>query len=388
LKRVLGRRNWNWLWLAAGVYATVSMALLVVWPVRSFSSIETFNFFDPLVAARVLRSGSRCIYCPAAQQAAASSWVHGSATSSFVDPPPAAFLLQPVAGLDVHAAVITLLAVSLICVVIAGWFLYSRILPSHLASPRRIIVVCASIFTAASNALWAGQWTPILLLPAVGAVLCIGRGKHFTAGILLSLLLLKPQLVWLLPVVLIGSRQWKALAGMAAGGLVWVGSSLLILGFQHLPDWQAALSSASGSVDFSDGIPGFVSVLTSSTSAAIWTTAALGVLTAAMALRWGPRLRDSPELVVGIGIAASLATSPHVFDYDLILLALPLCLWARTDVAAAMIAAVVLRGLFVVSFSLGSVSPAYVAWIIPAATVAGLILALRGKGIVSTFTAA
>jgi Glycosyltransferase family 87 len=365
-------------WPAGAVYVAASAGLLALWPFRSFQSIETFNFFDPLVAARVLRDGSNCIYCAATQQAAATSWVHASASSSFVDPPAAAFILQPIAGLEVHSAVITMLVISLLCLLGAGWLLYSSVLPADLARAKRAIIVGVSFFTVASNALWAGQWAPILLLPAVAAVVCLKGGKHFYAGLLLSILLLKPNLVWLLPVVLLGARQWRLFAGMAAGGVVWIVSTVMILGPQHLSDWPSALGSAFGAVDYSEGIPGLVASLTASTAAAASTAVALGVIAAVTAALWGGRLRRRADLTIGIGITASLLSTPHVYDYDLILLALPLCLWAASNVAAAMTAAAGLRLVFVVTFVVGAVSPGYLTWIVLAATLAGLVVAASG----------
>ena len=45
---------------------------------------------------------------------------------------------------------------------------------------------------------------------------------------------------------------------------------------------------------------------------------------------------------VGAGLLASVVCSPHVFQGDLMLLAIPLVLWARRDVGAAFSATVVL----------------------------------------------
>jgi hypothetical protein len=159
----------------------------------------------------------------------------------------------------------------------------------------------------------------------------------------LSLLFLKFQLIWLTPLVLIGARQWRILAGLACGGAVWAASSVLIIGFDHFGDWQAALSSAYDAVPYTLGLPGLVATISSSAWATYLCLAVLVLLVAFLSWRFGPRLRNQPEMAIGLGLTASMIATPHLLPYDLILLAPPLCLWARNQPVSALLAALFIR---------------------------------------------
>lgn len=78
-----------------------------------------------------------------------------------------------------------------------------------------------------------GQDIPILLLVIAGLTRLHGSGRHFLAGLLCSLCLIKFHLFLLLPVMLLARRLWRTIAGMLAGG----GTLLLIATLAEGPDW-------------------------------------------------------------------------------------------------------------------------------------------------------
>jgi len=336
-----------WIWPAA-TYVAASVGWLLIQPIKGLRGIEYLNFVDPLTAAGILRTGSRCIYCPTAQQAVTATYLHqvmpAGGSSNFVDPPLAAFVLQPLAGLDVHVALAILLAISCICLAASAWLLYRFVLPSTLSRLTRATVVGASLVTMPIAAsVWEGQWVQILLLAAVASALLVRRGHKFVGGIVLSVLFLKFQLIWLTPLVFIGARQWRMLAGLACGGVVWAASSILILGFDHLGEWQAAIASAYDAVPYTLGLPGLVATVSSSMSVTYLCLVVVGILVAFFSWRYGPRLRAHPEVAIGLGLTVSMISTPHLLPYDLTLLALPLCLWARTRPFWALLAALFIR---------------------------------------------
>jgi len=100
-----------------------------------------------------------------------------------------------------------------------------------------------------------------------------------------------------------------------------------ILGPQHVGDWFSAMSGV-GVAAGTEGVPGL--------AASIWgrpgtivATSALGVVTVLMAWRLRGLLAAEPGLAISLGIAVSLAFSPHAYPDDLLLLAVPLVLWVR-----------------------------------------------------------
>ena len=78
-----------------------------------------------------------------------------------------------------------------------------------------------------------GQDIPILLLLVALLARLHGSGRHFLAGLVFSLCLIKFHLFLLVPVVLLARRLWRILAGMLAGA----GILLLIATFADGPDW-------------------------------------------------------------------------------------------------------------------------------------------------------
>jgi hypothetical protein len=80
-------------------------------------------------------------------------------------------------------------------------------------------------------ALTAGQITPLLLLGAVGFLMCIERKRETLAGVAAVLLAIKPHLAYLFWLALllwsIRERRWRALAGGIVAGLVLTAIPLL-----------------------------------------------------------------------------------------------------------------------------------------------------------------
>jgi hypothetical protein len=306
-----------------------------------------------IAATRILLTGSHTIYNPAAQQAAATVYLNTHLPhqiETFLYPPQAAWILLPLANLNAYVGFAIFLTVSMVGVALACWLLYSRVLTADQPRFTRAVVVIACVCTVpASWGLWYGEWDPLLLLPAVAAVLLADKKRSFAAGLVLSLLFLRPVLVWMVPVVLLGSRQWRMVAGMAVGGLVWLATAPLILGSDHLMDWPAAVHANWDATLFSLSVPGMLSSLLQSQSVSFWTAVVVGAACVVLAWRYGGRLADQGSTAIAIGLAASLAATPYAFRYDLILLAVPLCIWARRQPIAAIATAVFMSAIELVN---------------------------------------
>ncbi len=164
-----------------------------------------------------------------------------------------------------------------------------------------------------------GQWDPLLLLALVGAIWALER-KPLVAGLLLSALLLKPQLIWLVPMALMAMRRWRALGGLALGAGLWVVTTLVLVGPAGALDWlRASLQDGSDSMQIAPGIPGAVARLAG--SGAGWdvflVAAPLAVIACVLVAR---RARDCAAAVC-TAVAVSLLLTPHSIGPDLVLLA-------------------------------------------------------------------
>jgi hypothetical protein len=203
-----------------------------------------------------------------------------------------------------------------------------------------VVAACAVGVAPGVSALAYIQWDPLLVLAAAGAVVLAVRGDRLTAGLLLSVLLVKPQLVWLVvPALVLGGHR-RTLVGLAAGGGVWLASSVAIVGAGGLGDWyRSNLQIGVGDSGKTAGLPGLLVQIGGHQGVAL--PAALLCALGALALLWRLRslLRADRPLAIALGLALSLLAAPHVFGGDLMLLAPLLALLGRrrpeTVVAAA-----------------------------------------------------
>lgn len=90
---------------------------------------------------------------------------------------------------------------------------------------RRIVAVLMAIFFMPSlTSLQIGQIGPVLLLGLAGFLFFEGRKQDFIAGVVASLLAIKPHLVYLfwiaLPVWAVTQRRWRVLAGGITAGML------------------------------------------------------------------------------------------------------------------------------------------------------------------------
>jgi hypothetical protein len=242
---------------------------------------------------------------------------------------------------------------------LAGARLLESLLPRSLSGGWRTLLVVATVASLpAAMTLVLGQWGGFTLLAAAGALWALQRGRSLTAGLLLSVLLVKPQLVWLLPPLLLAASRWRIMAGFALGAAIWAGSGLLLIG----PDQLARLASLvrarqSSESLFTAGLPALAGHVAG--EGAVF-AAAVGLAAAALVLAWRYRaaLRDAgPAVIVSLGICASVLCSPHVFSDDLLIAAVPVVVLAAVRPRMALAAALALNAAFVLDDKVLNVGP-------------------------------
>ncbi len=179
-----------------------------------------------------------------------------------------------------------------------------------------------------------GQTSFLLAALLGGACWLIAGKRGFLGGVLLGLAVFKPQFGLLFPLVLIASRQWRALAG---AGLSAVSVSLLAtlaFGPQIWGEWLGVMSAAQTAMG--SGVIGFAKMQSPLAAARLLgagpdlanalqlgVTFIVAAVLAHRAWRYGFTLDLGAALLVG-----ALLATPFVLDYDLTLLAFPLALMA------------------------------------------------------------
>ena len=185
------------------------------------------------------------------------------------------------------------------------------------------LALCWSIPLAV--ALFCGQDTPLFLLFMASGAYLLRQRRDFPAGLAFSLAAGKFHLALALPVFLLATRRYRALAGGAAGGAALLGASLAIEG----PGWPSAWLALSRIPEFSGAIEKMPNIygLTHRLSGGTLAEAVLcvGLLWAVYAVaRSNPR-----EIGLWLALAAGLLTSRHAFLYDC-LAVLPLAIYQIT----------------------------------------------------------
>ena len=189
--------------------------------------------------------------------------------------------------------------------------------------------------------LWIGilnGHTEVMLAGLLGAAVLRLDRNPYTAGVLIGLCAIKPQLFLLVPVALMAGGQWRAVvaAGVTVAALVAV--SLATLGFGPWVGFLSEISWMGGAIGTAG--KGFYEIATKQQSTFAYGASIgglkLGLIlqtlvtaTAALivALVW--RAHRALELRVAVLCCATLLAAPYLFDYDLALLAVPITLVAR-----------------------------------------------------------
>jgi len=156
--------------------------------------------------------------------------------------------------------------------------------------------------------------------------------RPLAAGLLLGLLVVKPQLGLVLPFALVAGREWRAIAGAAASSIGLVLISIAIFGWASYRAWlgNAGLIASIAS----EGLAGWhrmASVygalrLAGLGSGAAWAIHAVVALAAAAAACLVWHRKADPGARAGALAAATALASPYLFVYDTLILVVPF-LW-------------------------------------------------------------
>jgi glycosyl transferase family 87 len=297
------RRAWSWLGLAV-----VVMALLV--DLLHHPQHVGIDFHTYLAAAMVgLQQGWSHVYDQALVAAAQKHLVPGQYTQPFLSPPTVAWLAAPLTVFPYWTAFGIWAVFSFLAFAAAlAWSGVSS------GVARWIAVVGALAPWWVLHAVNLGQIVPLVAAGVVVTWRLMREDKEIAAGVLLSVIFLKPNTAILVPVALLVAGRYRVFAAWLAAGAVLAVIALLVLGPHGLSGYVNQLRSP---------LPSGADALT--LKGAIGATgvvaAVLRVLIVGMVLATAYRLRASPGLVVPIGIVGSLIVSPYLHASDLCLLA-------------------------------------------------------------------
>ena len=234
-------------------------------------------------------------------------------------PPTFLLLIAPLAKLPYVAALVAWLAATG-----AGYLAMMRML----VRDRRIWWL-ALAFPGVFVCVMQGQ-NGLLSAAVLGAGLLWLDRRPWLAGAVLGLIAYKPHFGLLLPLLLVGTGRWRSLLAAALSVAAFVGVSAIVFGVES---WRAFLEAApqvraslqDGALPLAKMPSVFAAArqldaplaLAYGLQAAVAGLAALATLAA-----WR---RPGPlALKAGLAVTATLLATPYAFDYDLVLLAIPI----------------------------------------------------------------
>lgn len=203
--------------------------------------------------------------------------------------------------------------------------------PPLFQNRRKTVLLCALAAPPTFEALGSGQDSAFVLAVWLIGIRLFSSGYPAWAGAVLGLGFAKPQLVLVVPLVLLAVRGYRALATFTATVGTIAAASLALVGIDGIRQWTAALASPLYMTEVQEGqawkMTGLPS-LVQSLLPAEWGQAVAPVLTLvslpigaavllAVLLRHGKTADITTVLIATL--ATSLTFSPHLATYDAVL---------------------------------------------------------------------
>ncbi len=251
-----------------------------------------------------------------------SAWLRGPLPlHPWLYPPPFLLLVLPFATLPFMASYLAFQVASFAALLAGAWCWR----PAGMR--RATVAVLAAVAPAASVNAICGQnafLTLALLLGGFG----VRERRPFTGGLILGLLCYKPQFALMVPIALVALRDWRCLAGAAAGAAAAAILSLALLGTAPWSAWLGVLAGGQN--------PTYAAWLDAGRlwGLSVWATArALGLpeglarafqdaasVLAGCAVYRSFRTSRGSRRSVALLLCAVLIAAPHVSPYDFLLL--------------------------------------------------------------------
>ncbi|UCG16851.1 MAG: DUF2029 domain-containing protein [Phycisphaerales bacterium] len=286
------------------------------------------------------------LYDPSAQTAYQKRFMRDinpqwTGTCLYLNPPHYAWALSFPAALGYGPSLILWWVASIGCFVATVW-LWRRWGSPVRAGAAILLAVC---MPAWFWALAGGQnsFFSLLILTVFCTLLIAGRDAW--AGLALSLLAFKFQLLLVPAGLLLFKRRWRALSGLGVGGVLTLALTVAVFGWHSIADY-VALATQLGRLMQVEGFDvwkqhswhGFFALLGQGwmpAGSVRMLVAAASVLSLVLLGRvWrGAWSSDSPRFALQLSalMMATLLTSPHLFHYDMLIATLPAMLWLRAS---------------------------------------------------------
>ncbi|HEV2954279.1 MAG TPA: glycosyltransferase family 87 protein [Candidatus Dormibacteraeota bacterium] len=342
----------------ASIQASILLLLgegLVAWPRRMAPESWT-DFLAYYTASKMVLTGFGSHVYDRGMQIATIGMVTGidpariNMPLNYLNPPQATILLTPLALIPYSpASVLWSVLMASTMMVAVGLLVRTSGWRGISAWATGLLVVAA---TPALFEVLRGQMDALVLLGFVACVVAVTHNRPMTAGFALSVVLLKPNVAFLVFPVLAMHRQWRVLAGAGLSALIQVVITSAIFGPQVWTSWVGLLiGPALGHENW-----GYIQATAYSVNSVLhglgvpksfdpWLIAGGSLITLGLVT-----MRLGGSRALSAALALSVVLSPHAGVQDLILLA-PLAILYARDVSETRgltlaVGAFLLTGLF------------------------------------------
>jgi len=249
------------------------------------------------------------------------------------DPPPLYWLYPPIYFLFI-------LPLALFPYIIAwlGWIFfwgvgYTTVIKKIF--PDNLTLTITVAFPGTIQNILQGQ-NGFLSVILIGGGLLLLPSRPLYAGLLFGMMAYKPHLALLLPIALLAARQWTALCGLIVGTVSLIVTSLIVFG---LDIWLIYFKNSLFAAHMLQGggaplhkVPTTFALATLlganlTTARLLQIVVSLGVLATILWL-WSRPTIPFPAKAASLAISCLLFT-PYVYDYDLVILAIPIAIMAK-----------------------------------------------------------
>ncbi len=302
---------------ALGVCAVLAI-LDLLWASTLHYKVAQPDFYVYYLAARLGRAhGWAAIYDPAVFLPPVTAAV--GKPLPYLNPPELAWLVTPLSFLPYSLAAWVWTGV----LATAFALVFAMVAPGR-GSTRLIHGVAAAALLPIFVGVLFGQVSLLVVAAVALSWWLLNRGRPWLAGLALSVLILKPQIAFLVPLALLLAGYWRVVLAFLAITLPLGVVTLLATGtmvFHHI----------SQSLKLVSGVPGPIqSSLLRLLPLPIAIVAIAAVLGVSIFTLWRARGRDA-SLPIAIGLISSVLVTPYVNFYDLSALVLAAWLILRMN---------------------------------------------------------
>ena len=331
------RRVWPAVGLLVGVIL-IGFDLVVAAPTYVLQYMVRNDFRLAYGAATVgINSGYSHLYDLAAQGRAIESLGSGFNPQPFISPPPLAWLVTPLLVLPFTAALVVwtlLLLAALGCT----WYLLA---PGSNLARSAYLALLLGVFPVAFGVM-VGQPGAWVAAAVATAWWLMRHDRPVWAGVVLSLLVLKPQLALLVPLCLLVSGHARTFGAWLVATLLIGLVALALLGpdgVAHYRDVLALTQTPAWDITRHFSISGPLGL------GAVLTVTQVAVVAVTLLAAWRHR-GGGPELPMAAGIVGSLLATPYLGFQDFLMLIVAGWLVLRGGATTWQV------GLFVVGYAL------------------------------------